>query len=168
MIDIPRVLTQQLYAVDELHGKMLCLAYARHAMLECRPLLSSAELDSSLAYLDVAVSLFSGSGTMSALADARRGYFTVKVHGSRVAEQITWISVLAVSACWQQEMMREGIVHGQFDKIDVRTVAHEGQRVVTLVFDQSTQEGQASARQARWQEARWQLIHLLETVPLPW
>jgi hypothetical protein len=91
----------------------------------------------------------------------------VKVHGSRVAEQITWISVLAVSACWQQEMMREGIVHGQFDKIDVRTVAHEGQRVVTLVFGQSTLEGQAAAERARWQEARWQLIHLLETVPLP-
>jgi hypothetical protein len=167
MIDIPRVLTQQLYTVDEVHGKLLCLAYARHAMMECRPLLSADELNSSLAYLDVAVSLFSGSGSMAALADARRGYFTVKVHGSRVAEQITWISVIAVSACWQQEMMREGIVQGQFDRIDVRTVAHEGQRVVTLQHDQSTVEGQALATRARWQEARWQLIHLLETVPLP-
>jgi hypothetical protein len=167
MIDVPRVLTQQLYAVDDLHGKMLCLAYARHAMLQCRPLLSADELDSALAYLDVAVSMFSGAGSMSALADARRGYFTVKVHGSRVAEQITWISVIAVSACWQQEMMREGIVHGQFDKIDVRTVAHEGQRVVALPHDQSTVEGQLAATRARWQEARWQLIHLFETVPLP-
>ncbi|MBP2326818.1 hypothetical protein JOF56_007203 [Kibdelosporangium banguiense] len=165
MIDIPRVLTQQLYSVDEVHGKLLCLAYARHAMHECRSMLSPAELGSALAYLQIAESLFSGEGTMAALADARRGYFTVKVNGSRVAEQITWISVIAVSACWQQEMMREGIVHGQFDRIDVRTVAHEGQRVVTLPHDQSTMEGQAQATRARWEEARWQLIHLLESAP---
>jgi hypothetical protein len=167
VIDIPRVLTQQLYAADPLHQKLVCLSYARHALLACRSLLSADELDSALHYLEVAEALFDGDGTMAALAEARRGYFTVKTHGSRVAEQITWISVIAVSACWQQEMMREGIVRGQFDKIDVHTVAREGQRVVTLPNGQADLAGQALAVRARWEEAKWQLTHLLETAPFP-
>ena len=167
MIDVPRVLTQQLYAADPLHQKLVCLSYARHALLACRSVLGADESDSALHYLDVAESLFDGDGTMAALAEARRGYFTVKIKGSRIAEQITWISVIAVSACWQQEMMREGIVRGQFDRIDVHTVAHEGQRVVTLPHEMSTAKGQADAARARWDEATWQLTHLLETAPYP-
>jgi hypothetical protein len=167
MIDIPRVLSQQLYAADPLHQKLLCLAYARHALVSCESLLSADELHSALRYLDIAQELFDGAGSMAALAEARRGYFTVKMHGSRLAEQITWISVIAVSACWQQEMMREGIVRGQFDKVDVHTVSREAQRIVTVPCDQSTLEGQAVAARARWDEAKWQLTHVVETAPYP-
>lgn len=149
MISVPKVLEQQLRTVDPLRGKVLSLDYAVHAHEVCHDELTPEQQDLSAIYLGTAKALFDGEASMTALADASAAHAKIRISGSRLAEEIMWVGVLAVSVCWQRELVREGLSRGELKNVTVKTVAAEAQNVVRLFSGE--------------QEATWQLIHLLET-----
>jgi hypothetical protein len=153
MIDVARILAERLRQVEWVHGRLLCLGYAEHVLGECRDALPEALRELSASYLTAAWDLLDGDGTMSALADLHRSYFTARLGGSRQAEEITWVAVLGVSACWQRELKAEGLVHSQLVDVTLLVVSEEGQRVAGRYHG------------SPWSEARWQLVHWLGTAP---
>ncbi|CAM3811903.1 hypothetical protein KIPE111705_26245 [Kibdelosporangium persicum] len=149
MVNVVKVLDQQLRTVDPLRGKVLSLAFAEHVLDVCAAELTPEQQDLSTIYLRAAKALFSGEASMTALADASDAHAKIRVHGSRLAEEIMWVAVLAVSVCWQRDLVREGLSRGELKNLTVRTVAAEAQQVVRLCTG--------------GQEATWQLTHLVAT-----
>ncbi|WP_083471989.1 hypothetical protein [Kibdelosporangium phytohabitans] len=143
------MLEQQLRSVDPMRGKMLSLAFAEHVVRVCAGELTPEQQDLARIYLGTAKALFTGEASMTALADAGAAHAKVRVAGSRLAEEILWVAVLAVSVCWQRDLVREGLSRGELKNLTVRTVAAEAQTVVR--------------RYTGGREAVWQLTHLLET-----
>ncbi|ONI79663.1 hypothetical protein ALI144C_23130 [Actinosynnema sp. ALI-1.44] len=149
MITVSNVLEQQLRSVDPMRGKVLSLAFAEHVVQVCAGELTPDQQDMARVYLGTAKALFAGEASMTALADAAAAHAKVRVAGSRLAEEILWVTVLAVSVCWQRDLVREGLSRGELKNVTVRTVAAEAQTVVR--------------RYTGGRESVWQLTHLLET-----
>nr|WP_042179113.1 hypothetical protein [Kibdelosporangium sp. MJ126-NF4]CEL13640.1 hypothetical protein [Kibdelosporangium sp. MJ126-NF4]CTQ99326.1 hypothetical protein [Kibdelosporangium sp. MJ126-NF4] len=143
------MLEQQLRAADPMRGKVLSLAFAEHVIKVCAEELTPEQQDLSRIYLSTAKALFSGEASMTALADASGAHAKIRITGSRLAEEILWVAVLAVSVCWQRDLVREGLSRGELKNLTVRTVAAEAQTVVR--------------RCTGGPEALWQLTHVIET-----
>jgi hypothetical protein len=153
MLDIARVLADQLRQVDTVHRKLLCLDYAQHVLQECRDVLTPEQWDLSAGYLTAARQLLDGEGgSMTALADVHHAYLR-RFDGDRRADEVAWVVLLGVSACWQRELKAEGLVQSQLVDVTVMAVSQDGQRVV------GSHGGSSRA------EAGWQLTHLLGTAP---
>ena len=149
MTTVSNVLEQQLRSVDPMRGKLLSLAYAEHAVAVCVDELTPEQQDLSRLYLATAKALFDGEASMTALSDASGAHAKIRLAGSRLAEEVLWVVVLAVSVCWQRDLVREGLSRGELKNVTVRTVAAEAQTVVRRCTGE--------------REAVWQLTHLVQT-----
>lgn len=172
MIIIPRVLTDLLSEVEEVHAKILSLVFAERALRRCSDMLDPAHLNLSLTYISAARDYINKNGEMSTLVDAHARYFAGRRGGDSLSERIMWVAAIAVAASCQREMEAAGVVVKQLYVPDVVAVAQEAQAAVGSCIaakHQNDMDDQASVlvRKARWAEARWQLIYLIETAEIP-
>jgi hypothetical protein len=172
LIVIPRVLTDLLREIEGLHGKIVSLAFAERALQSCLDVLSPAHLDLSLAYIAAARDYIDGNSDIAALADARAEYFAGRDGGDALSERVMWVAAIAVAASCQREMERAGIVVEQSYVPDLAAVAKEAQIIVgscaaAKYHDSAGDQVSTIAQRTRWAEARWQLIHLIATAPIP-
>jgi hypothetical protein len=168
---IPRILSAQLREVDDLQGRILALAYGERAIIKCRDMLEPSQSSSSLAYIAAARSFVLESSDISRLADAHASYFAERGDDNSLSARTTWIAAIAVAASCQRAMEEAGILAKKSYVPDLMAVAKEAQAVVGKcastglgVDDKARRE---VGRRARWDEAKWQLLQLIETVPFP-
>ena len=172
MIIIPRVLTSLLGEVDEDLGKVLALDFADRVLVRCRDSLTEDERKHAGHYLATARRLLSGEGTIAALADAHRAFFQATNRNTRLSGDITWIANLAVRVSFQRLLEESRIVLYRERRLpSAADVARQGQNVVgrhaVQAAGDSAEPAAEIARRARWEEARWQLGHLISCVPFP-
>lgn len=171
MIIVPRILTGLLREVDTLHAKTLALVFAEHALRSCRDLLAPVHLDLALAYIAAAEAWVEGAYDIEVLAHAHRGFFAGRDGEKSSSERVMWLASIAVSVCCQRDMEQAGIIVRQSYVPDVIGVAREAQMIVGSCVSRNSSgtDSQVTAmkKRARWDEAKWQLIKLIETAPVP-
>jgi hypothetical protein len=172
MVIVPRVLVGLLGEVDESLGEVLALDFAERALTACRDSLTGDEHEHTRAYLAAARRLLSGEGGIQALADARTAFFDARSRNTQLSDDITWVAEIAVSACFRRLMEESRIVLYRERRLStVASVAREAQTVAGRHAAQaaggSAEPAAEIARRARWEEARWQLGHLVSSVPFP-
>jgi hypothetical protein len=87
-------------------------------------------------------------------------------------DDITWIAYLAVRVSFQRLLEESRIVLYRERRLpSAADVARQGQNVVgrhaVQAAGDSAEPAAEIARRARWEEARWQLGHLISCVPFP-
>ncbi|MFJ6944010.1 hypothetical protein ACISU4_05000 [Streptomyces wuyuanensis] len=171
MIIIRQELVRLLRQTNDLHAKRLCLSYAEQALEWCRPAVDEELLEASLSYISAARDALEGRADISVVAQARAAYFRARGDGSSVAEQVAWLAALAVAATWQREMEAAGIVVPQRTVPSVTDVAKDCQAVVARFADFSELAESLpvsdDASVVKWEVARWQMLRVIETAPLP-
>jgi hypothetical protein len=169
MIIVPSVLSSLIRDLDGNDARRLALAFAERALRVCADALSTAERDSSLAYISAARDLLDGIGTVSDLGNARQAYFSARNQHTRLSDDVTWVSAIAVAACCQRRMEDAGIVMKARYVPDLMAVAKAAQAVVGRCAaaregEPEDGDGSAVARRARWLEAKSQLLYLIESL----
>ncbi|MFC4011201.1 hypothetical protein ACFOY2_28520 [Nonomuraea purpurea] len=175
MIVIPRLLAEQLSAVDHELRRRLALDFAQHALDDHRdlfdarlpgdggdaPLGSTAPLD---AYLGAARAFVDGGGSIAEVESARRRFFGWYVGLSGLASDLAWTVNLAVLSACGPDLYEafDYIVRSKHDASDTVHLAKEAQRMAGRRA--ATKEAEYAAR---WEEARWQLLRTIERLPNP-
>lgn len=173
MVIIPRVLTSLIRDLDENNAHRLALTFAERALQVCTNELTAAERDASLAYISAARNLLEGNGTVSGLDDAHQAYFSARHHNTRLSDDVTWAAATAVAACCQRQMEDAGILIKNKYMPSLIDVAKEAQAMAgrcAAVSEGELKDGDdetAIVRRARWLEAKWQLLQLIDSVPFP-
>lgn len=172
MIVIPRVLAGLLRDVEGVHAKVLSLAFAERALRSCVEVLAPAHLDLSLAYIAAAGDYVNGVRGIDALGRSHVEYFAVRDGVNAQSERVMWVAALAVFAACQRDMEKAGIVVKDRNVPDLVAVAKEAQDAVVscaVASDPSSAGEHVSAfrQRVRWAEARWQLMRVIETAPVP-
>lgn len=159
MIVLPRVLHELLAAADERHQKQLVLDFAEHAAIAT---MGSGLPDEYSAYLRSARDFVNGDVPIAVVAASYvRFYGALSRPGA--ARDVASLVMGAVRATCGRELHDHGAVtllskHGH----DVRSIARNAQKVVARW---SSSCGSPEARS--WEEARWQLRHVISTAPNP-
>jgi hypothetical protein len=172
VIIVPRVLASLLGEVDESLGKVLALDFADRVLVACRDSLTKDEREHAGNYIMAARRLLSGEGSIAALADAHGAFFQAINRNTRLSDDITWIACLAVKVCFQRLLEESKIVLYRERRLpSVADVAREAQTVtgrhMARAVGNSGEPEAETARRSRWEEARWQLSHLISSVPFP-
>lgn len=172
MVIIPTLLASLARELDDSSAQHLALAFAEHAIQTCADQLSSAERDISLAYIAAARDLAEGKGTISDLGSAHHTYFSTVGRNAKLSGDVTQVAAMAVRACCQRQMEDAGIVARVKYIPGLLSVAKSAQAVVgrcAAASESGPQSGDDStiARRTRWAEAKWQLLHLIESVQFP-
>lgn len=173
MVIIPRVLTSLIQELDQNYARHLALTFAQRTIEVCGGVLSSSpERDIALSYLGAARDFLDGKETISGLGDAHRAYFAARPRNVKASDDVTWIAAIAVSACCQRQMEDAGIVSKNRFRPSLLDVAKDGQAFAgrcAVLSEGDPKDGDSStiARRARWLEARWQLLQLIESLPFP-
>jgi hypothetical protein len=171
MVIIPRVLTNLIQDLDENNARRLALAFAERVLEVCGDVLSTAERDASSAYLSAAKNLVEGKGSISDLGNAHQAYFSVRHQHTRLSDDLTWVAATAVAVCCQRQMEEAGIIMHDKYVPSLLDVTKESQamagRCAGVSEDEHKDDGSAAARRARWLEAKWQLLYLIESLPFP-
>lgn len=172
MVIIPRVLASLIRELDDGNAGRLALTFAERAIEVCGGALSAAERDASLSYLAAARNFVHGDGTVSDLGEARNAYFAVRNQHSRLSDEVTWIAAVSVRVCCQRQMEEAGIVRNSRYKpglLNVAKAAHAVAGRCAVLSESDPRDGDNStiARRARWFEAKWQLLRLIESLPFP-
>lgn len=169
---IPRVLTSLIRELDDRTARVLSLEFAERAIQVCAGALSIPERDSSLAYIAAARGLLEGTGTISELDNAHHAYFSERNQNTGLSDGLTWVAATAVKACCQRQMEDAGILIKVRYIPGLLSVAKAAQAVAgrcAAASDGKPKDSHASAaaQRARWLEAKWQLLYLIESVPFP-
>lgn len=172
MVIIPRVLTNLIRELDDGRAQQLALAFAERAIEVCADALSSEERDASLSYLAAAVNLIDGKGNISDLGNAHQAYFSARNQHTRLSDEITWVAAIAVATSCQRQMEESGILVKNRYVPGLLNVAKDAQAVAgryAALNEGESEDGDSAdiARRARWLEAKWQLLRLIESVPFP-
>jgi predicted hotdog family 3-hydroxylacyl-ACP dehydratase len=172
MVIIPTVLTGLIKEVDDRKAGQLGLAFAERSIQVCANMLSAEERHSSLSYLQAARNLVEGQGTISELAEAHRAYYSARNQHSGLSDDVTWVASIAVAASCQRQMEDAGILRKKRYMPGLLDVAKAAQAVAgrcatASEVHQEDGDGSGKARRARWLEAKWQLLFLIESVPFP-
>lgn len=172
MVIIPRVLTSLIRELDDSTAQRLAVDFAERAFQICADALTTAQRDISLAYLAAARDLLEGKGSISNLSNAHHAYFSELDQDTRLSGDVTQIAAIAVRACCQRQMEDAGILIKVRYVPDLLSVAKAAQTVAGRcagVNEGELKDGDdaGAARRARWAEAKWQLLHLIESVPFP-
>lgn len=155
MIVIPVVLSEQLQlAADDLKAR-LAIEYARHALAVCYPG-DSAELDS---ILDTALRFLDGVVSIESVGEARSRLWDV---GPPLHIAGGSLTSAALRAACQRDLEAAGFVKARKHRTDVLYVAKTARSEVAGCASSSEM-----AQSAAWEEARWQLMRLIELTPNP-
>ncbi|MEU8799634.1 hypothetical protein [Spirillospora sp. NPDC048819] len=165
MIIIPRVLNKLLHEVDESHARTLALRFAEQSLLGAQSILDPALAKVSLSYIAAARD-FMKSGDIAGLQIAHDQYFKAREGVDDVSAAVSWVACIAVMAACQRNMEQAGIVVRESFIPSVFDVAHEAQKVAGRK-DLKDPRGPQVARRARWEQARRQLVLLIESAPFP-
>lgn len=166
------MLTELIRELDDSHAQQLAFVFAERAIEVCGDALSSEERDASLSYLAVARNLISGKGNISDLRTAHQAYFSARNQHTRLSDEITWVAAIAVAASCQRQMEEFGIMAKNRYVPGLLNVAQDAQAVTgryAALNEGESEDGDGAdiARRARWLEAKWQLLRLIESVPFP-
>lgn len=172
MIIIPRVLTSLIRELDDSTACRLALVFAERAIQTCPDELSTTERDISLAYIAAARDLVEGKSDISNLGNAHHAYFSEMDQNTRLSGDVTWAAAMAVRVCCQRQMEDAGIMVKNKFVPSLQDVAKRAQSVAGRCAaasegEQEDGEDTAIARRARWDEAKWQLLYLIESLPFP-
>jgi hypothetical protein len=132
--------------------------------------LSAAERDISLAYIAAARDLVEGRSNIVNLTNAHHAYFSEMHQSTRLSGDVTQVAAIAVKACCQRQMEDAGILAKvkyipNLLSVAKRAQAAAGRCAAVSEDDHNDADDSAIAREARWLEAKWQLLHLIESVP---
>jgi L-asparaginase II len=113
-----------------------------------------------------------GRGTISDLGNAHKAYFSMRHQHTRLSDDVTWVAATAVAACCQRQMETAGFVTQNKYVPSLLDVAKESQAMTgrcTAISEDERREDRcsAAARRARWLEAKWQLLYLIQSLPFP-
>lgn len=173
MIVIPFVLIDLLEAAEPSWRKAVCLDFGAHVLDVCADGISGDLLRASRGYLDAARRLMSGTGDAGLLAHARSDYFDARGDGQDVVDA-SWVASVSVCAACQREMEGTGMVRPKRYAPRAVDVAKEAQaavgayaahRATAGMQGEVTVNARTAARVARWEEARWQLLRVIEVAP---
>jgi hypothetical protein len=165
LIVIPQELERLLHAIDASQARSLALHYAEQTLRDEPEALPAHLLETSLSYLAAARLSLQEHDTAN-LKAAHEQYFAARHAIDDLAESVSWIASIAVSAACQREMERTGILAAKSYVPSVLDVAREGQKIAGRRV-QATGGDPAAVRAARWEQARKQLVLLVESVPFP-
>lgn len=171
MIVIPDLLHRYLTELDSPSQQRLSLAFAQHVLEQCGDEVEAGRLASSNGYLAAATQYMRDRTSIDALTSAHEAYFRDRGNKADLSAEITWVVALAVAACFQRDLETAGaLVHRSYVPT-VSVVAREAQAAVAkcaagAAGDQQA-PGAALSRRAKWEEARWQLIRVIEEAPNP-
>lgn len=170
MVIIPRVLTGLIREVDDNTARRLALAFAEQALRTCADAVSQEEREISLAYVAAAKDFVEGRGTISNLRNAHHAYFSERNQHTRLSDEVSWVAAMAVAACCQRQMEEAGLVVKVRYMPGLLSVAKAAQTAAgrcAAASEGGRRDGDSSAvaRRARWLEAKWQLLQLIESVP---
>ncbi|WP_218002740.1 hypothetical protein [Nocardia brevicatena] len=175
VIVIPSVLVDLLEAAEPGRRKAVCLDFGAHVLDVCADSISGDLLRASRGYLDAARRLLAGTGDAGLLARARSDYFGARGDGQDVVDASGVASVSVCAAC-QREMEGAGMVQSNRYVPRAVDVAKEAQaavgayaahRATAGMQGEVTGNARTAARVARWEEARWQLLRVIEVAPRP-
>ncbi|GAB3676292.1 hypothetical protein GCM10027589_46430 [Actinocorallia lasiicapitis] len=166
MILIPKVLAQLLRDVGEDQARLIALDYARHAVEAGQGLLDPHVAAVALSYLNEAGRLISGEGAIHELAAAHRDFHQIGDIGQLDREILQVVRISVTVAC-QRELESGGVVMYLRYRPKISVVAKSAQAVVVRIKMGDRGKSEDRWRCEIWSEARWQLIHLLEVVPIP-
>jgi hypothetical protein len=172
MVIIQRVLTNLIAELDENKAQHHALAFAERTLKICADALSATERDVSSAYTSAARDFINGKSTVSHLGAAHHAYFSGRNQNTKLSDEVTWVAALAVRTCCQRQMEDAGILIRVRSLPELRSVAKAAQTIAgrcAAVRGDEPEDGDtaAVARRARWLEAKWQLLYLIESVPFP-
>lgn len=169
MIIVPKVLHELLELVSEEQGKALALDYAQHVLDGCGTALEGDELAACLGYLDAAAAFSGDSASREALHAASEEFFAARRNALDFAGLVSWLPHTAVDVVAQRAMESAGLRMRTRYVPSVGAVAREAQRIMGTWAGAAVcaAESAAVAREARWEEGRWQLQRLVATAPYP-
>jgi hypothetical protein len=164
------VLTDLIRELDDSRAQQLAFVFAERAIEVCGDALSSEERHASLSYLAAARNLINGKGNISDLRNAHQVYFSARNQHTRLSDEITWVAAIAVATSCQRQMEEFGITAKNRYVPGLLNVAQDAQAVAgryAALNEGESEDGADIARRARWLEAKWQLLRLIESVPFP-
>ncbi len=173
MIVLPRLLKEQLHNTTSEQQKVLALRFARRGVLAGAELVRRSMMEASLSYLDSAEAYLAGSAGMDQLAEAHAEFHRSHEDGDKVSRDVTWLAAIAVMAACQRDLEKAQVVVPRSYMPDSAVVAEEAQAIMAqLAVMAGIAEGDPARErrmrhEAKWEEARAQLVTLIELVPLP-
>jgi hypothetical protein len=173
MIILPTLLKEQLRKAAPEHQKSLAILFARDCIVACTEFLHQRMADVALAYLDSAQAYLAGDTGIGQLAKAHVIFYRSRDNGDKFSRDATWLAALAVNAVCQRDLENAGVIARSKYVPDPLAVAKEAQAVMAqkAVLADGGQHDPARTlwirRAAKWEEARTQLIKLIETTPIP-
>lgn len=174
MIVLPVLLKQVLPRIEGTERRTIALDFARHALDMCHDAFDEAHREVVASYLGAATATLSDSANFDALVEARSEFFRSREGNVNTSShRVGWVVNLAVDLCFLTDLRREKVVTDHSSWVpSLVDVAEEAQSVVAQhvlrEYDSDDLAGLGQARQAaRWEEARSQLIRVIEVVPVP-
>ncbi|GIH18978.1 hypothetical protein [Rugosimonospora africana] len=167
MIIVPRLLTEVLESADTASAKMWSLDFADHISAACRDALAAPDVHD--AYLATARACLHGGPTTHLGAAHRRMYEYWPSRGLPL--ELAVLAAVAVKAACQRQLEAHGYLVKVRYQPTVIDVAEKAQKIAGQHAGQRQTSGAENAtdtgRYARWEEARWQLLHVISTTPNP-
>lgn len=165
LIVIPTVLNQLLREVDEDTGKRAIVGYAKHAIA------TAGELPTSyLAILDRIQEFLDGEIAIAELHQARASFLADLPHEPGVKDPAGDVIHLTVNICCADALEKAGLMMrvGNYDVHRAFQTLAKDARAVVAASGSHDDEGSSAERDRRkWEEARWQLIQLVQQLPNP-
>ncbi|MEO3842174.1 hypothetical protein [Streptomyces sp. CNZ287] len=173
MIIIPRVLATLLAEADEHHQRALALDFAEHALEVCGDRLTPPLRATCTELLAAAREAVGLGRAHERLGRAYDDFHAVRVTptGGGVSDDASGVALMALFSSTQPLMEAAGLVVRMGSSPPSCTdVARDAQAAVgrRRAEDAGDPAAETSlARSARWEEARWQLVRVIETAPDP-
>ncbi|MFF0727326.1 hypothetical protein [Streptomyces sp. NPDC004134] len=173
MIIIPRVLATLLAEADEHHQRALALDFAEHTLEICGDRLGPTLRATCAELLAAAREAVVLGRAHERLGRAYGDFHAVRATptGGGVSDDASGVALMALFSSTQRLMEAAGlVVRMRPAPPSCADVARDAQAAAgrRRAEDAGDPAGEASvARSARWEEARWQLARVIETVPDP-
>jgi hypothetical protein len=159
LIIIQRVLGGLLGETTDEHRKELALHFCEHVIARRGEVLAPQHLDICQRYLDAVGKLLSREIDVHVVGELRDLYFDSRGDLSGLPGQISWLVETAASICCQRELEAAGFCVAQRYVPQLSELAKDAQKAMGE---------QCEARdEVIWEEAKWQLLRLIETTQRP-